>query len=217
MWTTDLRLNEIEFTSLYMILAAGDVSPTVEISYLGSKYGSPPVAPYVAGTWAIPVNSTIIRTIDLTNAAFTGGYGAVRVRSIDPGTGQPTTIPFIAMAQLSAPDAENPVSGSGFFGTLFRLPVIQAAPGQRVKLAVTNVGAAQTAVRIRNPLPGSFDDTYYLDPGVTLRWDSNDDPMLRDMKVACVVEVSASQNLVVSALVSRTRGPTYHIHLAKVS
>jgi hypothetical protein len=192
------------------MLGAYQNDVTVEITYLPLKSPppGPPPAPFVQVV-TVPAFTSLQVPINVASPQFAGGYGAVQLRSVDPQAPQtPSQIPFFAYCSISnAPDV-NPVSGSSFVGTRFRVPL---QPCSRVKMVVTNVDSVPGNVSVLQPGAANNLATQSVASGATWLWDSS----VPGWTVDFTREIEACSDgirFVASAILSMNH-QTLHLHL----
>ena len=82
---TDTVFNLTDTTQATILSTANwTTAVQAQVSYLGSKSGQPPFPEILIGAPIdVPAGRTKIFIVNLNHPAFNGGYGAVRVRSVD--------------------------------------------------------------------------------------------------------------------------------------
>jgi len=212
-FTTDAVFNLTEATQATLLITANwNTDVQVQISYLGSKPGQPPFPEVLIGN---PIEVTAGRTktfnVNLNHLAFKGGYGAVRVRSVDI-SGAPSSVPFIAYLRESDGETLSAVSGDHLVGYEFYIPTITAR-SQRLRVVITIVdarGIVPVTIRSTN----GYDSTTDVPVGATFRWDSKE---ISENLTSGSIRVFAPSRMVVSIYYEQ-EGPSdtvrkYHVHL----
>ena len=208
--TRTLVFNLLEVSHATLVVAADREAVDLEVEYLGGKTGidgSRTVPPAPGGRLHVAARAAEKLPIDLTHAAFGGGYGAVRVRSV--GDAQ---APFAAFLGERNPHDTNPISGAAFEGRRFALPYVKppaSAPTQRVRVCVTNPELQPRRVDIQNVTPGGGGARVELGPLCTCLWDS--ESFEENVTGNGLVEVVGDGTVAVSALITRA-GRDYHIY-----
>jgi hypothetical protein len=209
MFETKVTFALLDFNDVVVVLAAGEQAVRARVQLLPSKTSSLP--PVEFDTVSVNALTTRAVEIEASHAAFQGGYGAVRVTSVD-ASGSEINSPFIAYATVRVREAEffvdrHPVSCANTWGNRFRLPFIRG--NERIRIAVTSLDSPQQVV-IKDPRPGGYNKTFAVGADATFLWDSNadgtDDNGTRiDVKDAGLLEVAsaAGGDITTSAVIRR--------------
>lgn len=215
MWTTEVTYNLSDANAAHLVFAADTADVRLKIAYLTHKVGGSATAPFDdIPSVQVLAGSTALFTVDLSNPAFADGYGALVARSVTD-SGDPSPVPFLAYSVVNAPADANPITGAGYVGTEFRLPLVASPFGQRARLVITALGGGVSRggtlpVRIRQPVAGGLDTTIDVPPGATLSWDSAAAGV--SLTDGSQLVVSCIAPLVVSAFVRRPNS-SFHVSL----
>jgi hypothetical protein len=208
MFSNKAVFNLLDFDDALIVVSADASDATIKVELLGSKsFANPerqqPVPPTLVGNETFTVGSFSSRNFDLDNnlPAFQGGYGAVRISTVDPNM----FIGFATVRNVTATEEfvdRHPISGPTC-GNAFRIPLL-FNPGQRVRVAITSLDEDQiVAVGPTNhnnpPVTITADSTYL--------WDSH--AVNLDVSQAGGIDVMArgTGRLAVSAVILRTDTP----------
>lgn len=131
------------------VIINSDGSPVdVEVHYFGDKTtltGHQVAAPVLAETFSFDALETGVHTVDLSNPAFDGGYGAILVQVAPLGN------QGLFQAHLATDTALYSVSGNPFTGGVYRVPYI--AGTKNMVITVTNLLASDTLMHFVNIAP----------------------------------------------------------------
>lgn len=220
MWTTDCTFNLIDVANAYFVVAADANDAVVQPVYLGSKAGGVASQPFTnLAPVAVPAFKTAMVPIDLANAAFNGGYGAVQLVAQPAGvTG--VVQPFLAHAVIRSPLDLDPVSGPAFVGTSFRVPVVASRVAQQIKIVVTVVqptapGSPSPIVTIGDP-GGAWSAQQAVDFQASWLWDSAAQPPI-NVQGAGEIAILSPNALVVVSFFARRGLETFHGYLPPTS
>lgn len=175
MYTTKTIFNLIDFDAATLSFGGGDLPTFVKVEALPSKStagGSTAAPPITITTVQVPALGAATASIRGTHSAFAGGYGGVRLTSVD-AAGNPSPNPFLAYVTLASPEGTEPVSGPHCGGNRCRIAYLAPPPtgAQTIKIAVTSIDLPQQ-IRVRSPVPGGFSTTVNVGADHTYVWDS---------------------------------------------
>lgn len=159
-------MNLVDPGNTTLTLTADGDPVTVQIFYVGDKTTDTahiPATAVLVDTLSLASDQTVTHSVDLTNPAFSGGYGSIVLDAIGVS---PTTV-FQTYAEYG--DAIFSVGGSVFQGTSYRIPYLSDT--KKIVLAFTNQSDFQYDLLIAN-LGGAGSKTITMVPLTTYRFDS---------------------------------------------
>ena len=162
---------------------------------------------------------TALVPIDLTNPAFSGGYGAVQLVA-QPAGATGIVQPFLAHAVVRSPLDLDPVSGPAFVGSSFRVPVVASRAAQRIKLVITVVqpplaGSPSPIVTVGDP-SGAWSAQQAVDFQATWLWDSAGQPPV-NVQGASEIAILSPNALIVVSMFAQRGLETLHVYLPPAS